>query len=62
VTGAEGLIGETGEALTSISPGSSGRVRVHGEIWNAIAQEPIASGSRVAVMTVNGLTLTVRKE
>jgi membrane-bound serine protease (ClpP class) len=62
VTGAEGLIGETGEVLTSIPAGGAGRVRVHGEIWNAVAAEPIATGSRVAVAGVHGLTLTVRKE
>jgi membrane-bound serine protease (ClpP class) len=62
VSGVEGLIGDTGEALTPIPAGGSGRVRVHGEIWNAIAQEPIASGSRVVVAGMNGLTLTVRKE
>ena len=30
-----------------LRPGTPGRVRVHGEIWNAIANEPIASGDRV---------------
>ena len=62
VTGAEGLVGEIGDALTSIAPGAAGRTRVHGEIWNAMANEPIASGARVVVTSVNGLTLTVRKE
>ena len=62
VTGVEGLIGETGYALEPIVPGAPGRVRVHGEIWSAIADEPIASGDRVTVTNVNGLTLTVRKE
>ena len=49
-------------ALTPIGPGLPGRVRTHGEIWNATADEPIASGARVVVTNVNGLTLTVRKE
>jgi membrane-bound serine protease (ClpP class) len=62
VTGAEGLLSETGEALTPITPQASGRVRLHGEIWNANASEPIASGDRVKVTHVDGLTLTVRKE
>ncbi len=62
VTGAEGLLGDLGEALTPIGPGAPGRVRTHGEIWNATAGEPIASGARVVVTNVNGLTLTVRKE
>ncbi|HEY0284573.1 MAG TPA: nodulation protein NfeD [Vicinamibacterales bacterium] len=62
VTGVEGLMGETGDAVESIGPSTPGRVRVHGEIWNAISNEPIASGDRVTVTNVNGLTLTVRKE
>ena len=62
VSGAEGLIGEVGHALEPLAPGATGRVRVHGEIWNAVANEPIASGDRMIVTHVNGLTLTVRKE
>ena len=62
VTGVEGLVGEFGEALTAIAPGAPGRVRAHGEIWNAIANEPVASGARVMVTGVHGLTLSVRKE
>jgi membrane-bound serine protease (ClpP class) len=62
VTGAEGLVGETGYVLEPIVPGTPGRVRAHGESWSAIAGEPIASGDRVTVTNVNGLTLTVRKE
>ena len=62
MTGVEGLIGESGTALEPISPGSAGRVRMHGEIWTARAGEPIAIGDRVKTTDVNGLTLTVRKE
>ena len=62
VTGAEGLIGETGRALEPIAPGATGRIQVHGEIWNAIATDAIASGDRATVTHVHGLTLTVRKE
>ncbi len=62
ITGAEGLVGEAGEALTPMAAGDVGRLRVHGEVWNATANEPIGSGDRVVVTSVNGLTLTVRKE
>ena len=62
VTGVEGLIGEKGQALEPIVPGTPGRVRAHGEIWTAVANEPIASGDRVMVTNIRGLTLTVRKE
>lgn len=62
VTGAEGLIGETGYVLEPIAPGTPGRVRAHGESWSAVAGEPIAAGDRVTVTNIRGLTLTVRKE
>ena len=61
VTGAAGMIDETGNALTSIDPGGVGRVRTHGEIWTATANEHIAAGERVKVTDVKGLLLTVRK-
>jgi len=62
VTGVEGLMGETGYAIEPILPGTPGRVRLHGEIWNAVANEAIAGGDRTTVTNVSGLTLTVRKE
>jgi len=62
VTGAAGMIGEVGKALTAIEPGKTGRVATHGETWKAIAEEPIAQGDLVLVTRVDGLTLTVRKQ
>ncbi|MGH9443183.1 MAG: NfeD family protein [Thermoanaerobaculia bacterium] len=56
-TGPEGLIGETGKALTDLSP--SGRVLAHGEYWDASAASPIASGSAVRIVGKNGFTLRV---
>jgi membrane-bound serine protease (ClpP class) len=61
VTGTAGMIDETGNALTSIDPGGVGRVRTHGEIWTATADEHIAAGERVKVTDVKGLLLRVRK-
>jgi membrane-bound serine protease (ClpP class) len=61
VTGVGAMIGQAGRALTAIEPGGVGRVATHGEIWTAIAMDPIADGDGVAVTHVDGLTLTVRK-
>lgn len=61
VTGVAGMIGEVGLALTAIEPGRGGRAAMHGEIWTAIATEPIAEGHSVCVTGIDGLTLTVRK-
>lgn len=62
VTGEEGMINETGHALTSIDPGGIGRIRTHGEIWTATANEPVAAGQTVRVTAVHGLLLTVTPE
>jgi membrane-bound serine protease (ClpP class) len=62
VTGVASMIGEFGYALTAIEPGGAGRVATHGEIWRAIAREPIAEGDRLQITDVDGLTVTVRKE
>lgn len=62
VAGVAGMIDEFGYALTSIEPGRAGRVATHGEIWRAIAREPIAEGDRLRITDVDGLTVTVRKE
>ncbi len=61
IAGVASMIGEVGEALTTIEPGTTGRVSTRGEIWKAIAQEPIVAGDRVSIVNVDGLTLTVRK-
>ncbi len=59
-TGVQGLIGETGEALTDLGP--DGRVRVHGEIWSAKApNEGISRGDKIKVVSVDNLSLTVKK-
>jgi membrane-bound serine protease (ClpP class) len=61
VTGDVGMIGETGQAMSSIEPGGVGRVLTHGEIWTATANEPITAGDVVRVVGVKGLLLTVTR-
>src|SRR5262249_397173 len=56
-TGAEGLSGELGEAVTDI--GADGKVFVHGEYWNATSAVPIARGCRVRVKAVRSMALEV---
>ena len=57
VTGAQGLVGETGVAQTALSP--MGKVFVHGELWDAVASAPIPIGQLVVVRKVDGLTIQV---
>jgi membrane-bound serine protease (ClpP class) len=56
-TGSEGMIGETGSALTALEPG--GKVFVHGEYWDAVATRPVAAGAPVRVTGMERLKLTV---
>jgi membrane-bound serine protease (ClpP class) len=56
-TGGEAMIGEIGEALTPLTP--DGKVFVRGEYWDAVALHPVAAGTRVKVMAIDRLKLTV---
>ena len=58
-TGAQGLIGTSGEASTDLAP--DGQVFVHGEVWNASSPQPVRRGERVRVVRVDGLHLHVEK-
>jgi membrane-bound serine protease (ClpP class) len=57
-TGAEGLVGKLAEARTDLDP--KGKVFVWGEIWNAVAESPVAAGRTVEIAAVDGMTLHVR--
>lgn len=60
MTGREGMIGETGTARTDLSP--AGRVFVHGELWQAEADETVRAGEKVKVIEVlDGLKIRVGK-
>ena len=55
--GATGLVGQTGVARGALEP--EGQVSVHGELWRAIADRPLADGAAVTIVDVQGLTLRV---
>jgi membrane-bound serine protease (ClpP class) len=57
VTGIEGLVGQTGVAQTLLSP--SGKIFVHGELWDAVSSSPVNVGQSVIVRRVDGLVLQV---
>lgn len=56
-TGIEGLMSETGVALTDLDP--AGTVLIHGERWRAEAIGRVAEGTEVRVKAVTGLRLQV---
>ena len=59
-TGAEGMAHKAGRVIDA--DGARGRVRVEGEIWNAVASEPLHPGERVEVVGLDDrLTVRVRR-
>lgn len=59
--GQESFVGSKGIAISSISTGKSGQVRVFGEIWNASAESDIEEGDEIEVTNISKFTLKVKK-
>ena len=59
--GAEGMVGEVGQVRRVLEPGRRMKVFVHGEYWDADADEPLEQGDAVEVTAVNGLRVRVRR-
>ena len=57
-TGAEAMIGQGVRALGPVDR-DGGKVLLDGEIWNAVADEPVAAGEAVVVLGLEGLTLKI---
>ena len=57
-SGAEALLAELGVADSDLEP--EGRVLVRGELWRAVADEPVRRGDKVEILAVNDLVLRVR--
>lgn len=60
VSGREEMVGSVG-VVASLSGGHA-VIRVHGESWNAIADQPLHAGQRVRITAIDGLKLTVTPE
>ncbi len=57
-TGREGLIGERGNVIEDLN--LEGTIEVHGEIWNANADEKIKKGQKVEIIEVDSKHLVVK--
>ncbi len=57
-TGQQGLVGTRAVVVERIAP--AGRVRVGGEMWNAVSDAAVDAGREVVITGVDGLTLRVR--
>ena len=58
-TGIEGLVGEVGLVIRDFT--GKGKIKIHGEIWNAISEESISSDDEVVVTGVKRMNLIVKK-
>ena len=61
-TNIDTITGKKGVVLKNISVNTTGRVRIGGEQWRATAEEDIAEGENIIVISLNGVTLTVEKD
>ncbi|MEW5853994.1 MAG: nodulation protein NfeD [Myxococcota bacterium] len=57
LTGVDAMVGEVGEAVSPLSP--DGKVRVHGEYWDAVATHPVPDGAHVRVVRIESGRLHV---
>jgi membrane-bound serine protease (ClpP class) len=58
-TGREELMGAEGIAVSGLTTGAEGMIRVHGELWQASSARPVPAGAAVRVLRVEGLKLYV---
>jgi membrane-bound serine protease (ClpP class) len=58
-TGPEEMIGAQGTVVTPLPGGAEGMIRVHGELWRAISNQPVPEGKPVRVVKMDGLKLYV---
>jgi membrane-bound serine protease (ClpP class) len=58
-TGREEMINTQGVVVTPLGDGAEGMIRIHGELWRAIANQPVPEGKSVRVTRVEGLKLYV---
>jgi membrane protein implicated in regulation of membrane protease activity len=61
VSNVAALIGQHGIAITDLVPLNYGQVKVNGEIWTAISDQEIKAGTRIQVMSIDGVKLQVEK-
>jgi membrane-bound serine protease (ClpP class) len=58
VTGREEMIGLVGIAKTAVAP--QGQLAVHGELWEAVSEQPLGPGDQAEVTGIDGLRLLVK--
>lgn len=61
-TNSDRVIGKVGEVTKSIEKNQYGEVKVYGNTWTATSDKPIREGTRVKVLSIDGVKLVVEKE
>lgn len=56
------LVGKKGIVMQAITKEANGIVKVDGDTWTAIADDPIDAGEKVIVIKRNSTILQVKKE
>jgi len=57
-TGLVGMIGESGEVYKALNP--SGTVKLHGEFWKAVSDQPVEKGAKVRVVAYDNEKLELK--
>jgi membrane-bound serine protease (ClpP class) len=57
-TGREEMVGLVGVVKTALAP--QGQLAVHGELWEAVSDQPLRPGDEAEVTSVDGLRLRVK--
>ena len=60
-TGTGTMLGKTVNAISRIDS-AGGKVFIEGEMWNAVSATPVEAGQRVEIVSIAGLTLTVKSK
>jgi membrane-bound serine protease (ClpP class) len=58
-TGREEMLNTQGVVVTPLIDGAEGMIRIHGELWRAISNQPVPEGKSVRVTRIEGLKLYV---
>lgn len=58
VTGREEMVGLVGIVKTALTP--HGQLAVHGELWEAVSEQPLQPGDEAEVVRIDGLRLQVK--
>jgi len=61
ISNVKALVGQHGISTTDIEPLQYGQVKVNGEIWTAISNHEIKSGTKIEVIDIDGVKLIVQK-